>query len=305
MNIDKGKRKPAKLKNLTVNEISFVDRGANPGANILLYKRKDVTMNSSDPKSSLDKRGNLQGDPRMDIQELAKMLGDVGKAVTTLTDTVTKGQSDLAAVTAKLEALEKAGKKPKGECDGDPEMDDAAAAKKKAEQDALEKAKNEIPEPLRKQMESMEKALEETKKGLADAKKGQEEALSIAKAEREARELMALEKRAETEFPNVPGDATTKAQLLKQIEAMPDEVKKFALETLKSTNDSVGQSFEEKGSSYSPTVAIGKKAALDALDTMAKALFEKRKGEEGFTYEKAYAEAIQSPDGQKHYAQIG
>lgn len=32
---------PAKLKDLKVTKVDFVDAGANPGANILIYKNKE------------------------------------------------------------------------------------------------------------------------------------------------------------------------------------------------------------------------------------------------------------------------
>lgn len=38
----------AELKNLTIDEVSFVDEGANPQANILLFKRKQVKKDGVD-----------------------------------------------------------------------------------------------------------------------------------------------------------------------------------------------------------------------------------------------------------------
>lgn len=68
-NIRKGSGMATKLKNLAVTKVDFVDEGANPGAHIRLFKRKDSGGQQEGGSTS---KG--QGSP------LKKMLGFIGKA---------------------------------------------------------------------------------------------------------------------------------------------------------------------------------------------------------------------------------
>ena len=81
------KRKTTRLKNLTINEISLVDRGANPGARMLLMKR-----DAGPP--------GLHGEPVMADDKTAPTLEDLEKAVQAATDDNAK----VTAEKAKLEA---------------------------------------------------------------------------------------------------------------------------------------------------------------------------------------------------------
>lgn len=193
--------------------------------------------------------------------------------------TVTKQGEELAAVTKdrdeltkKLEEIEKAfppAKKPAGE----PDMDDAA---KKALE--VSKAKDEA-----------------VQKEMADLRKQAEEATAIAKAEREARIDMEFAKKAETEYPNVPGEPAMKGKLLKAIDAFDDDLKKFATETLKASNDAITKAFTEVGALSLEKAAGSPEAELNKMAT------EYQKANTGMTFEKAYDAVAQTPAGAALY----
>lgn len=277
-----GKR-TTRLKNLQVNEVSFVDRGACGDANILLYKRKDCDTIYSKGSNFIK---NPTGESPMTLEELQKQL-------TALTATVTKQGEDLALVTKERDDLKKAqeeaaakakdGKWPpkKGEEDGE------MAAKKNLTPEEL--AKKEADDAIKKQFEDMEKRAVEAEKVAADA-------LNIAKAEREARELLEYSKRAETEYPNIGGTPEQKGEFLKAIGGLSQDMQKFAKEMLTSHNEAIGKSFHEYGSTRS-TEAAG---PLEKLNSLAKAYQE---AHTDVDYATAYSKVLGTPEGSKLYGQ--
>jgi len=83
-NTGKGNRMAAKLKNLEVTKVDFVDEGANPGAHIRLFKRKD-----SGGQQEVDSTGEGQGSP------LKKLLGFIGKAAGMGQDEIDSAASEI------------------------------------------------------------------------------------------------------------------------------------------------------------------------------------------------------------------
>lgn len=73
-----------KLKNLEVNKVDFVDEGANPGAHIRLFKRKD-----SEGQPEEDSTSKGQGNP------LKKLLGFIGKAAGMGQDEIDSAASEI------------------------------------------------------------------------------------------------------------------------------------------------------------------------------------------------------------------
>ena len=74
----------AKLKNLEVTKVDFVDEGANPGAHIRLFKRKD-----SGGQQEGDSTSKGQGSP------LKKLLGFIGKAAGMGQDEIDSAASEI------------------------------------------------------------------------------------------------------------------------------------------------------------------------------------------------------------------
>lgn len=83
-NTGKGSSMAKKLKNLEVTKVDFVDEGANPGAHIRLFKRKD-----SGGQQEVDSTGKGQGSP------LKKLLGFIGKAAGMGQDEIDSAASEI------------------------------------------------------------------------------------------------------------------------------------------------------------------------------------------------------------------
>jgi hypothetical protein len=118
---------------------------------------------------------------------------------------------------------------------------------------------------------------------------------TLAKTERGAREKVELEKRADTELKNLPGEQAVKVAVLKAVDGIEDEeVRKSAHELLKAGNDSLEKSFEEIGSR-----GEGFKKASDELDALAKKHAEDHK----VSYNVAYDEVLKTDKGAELYEQ--
>lgn len=83
-NTGKGSSMAKKLKNLEVTKVDFVDEGANPGAHIRLFKRKD-----SGGRQEGDSTSKVQGSP------LKKLLGFIGKAAGMGQDEIDSAASEI------------------------------------------------------------------------------------------------------------------------------------------------------------------------------------------------------------------
>lgn len=83
-NTGRGNRMATKLKNLEVTKVDFVDEGANPGAHIRLFKRKDSGGQTGGGSTS-----KVQGSP------LKKLLGFIGKAAGMGQDEIDSAASEI------------------------------------------------------------------------------------------------------------------------------------------------------------------------------------------------------------------
>lgn len=230
-------------RNLQVDEVSLVDKGANPGAKIALFKFQN--RDNIDPNPS---NGDL---PAMTPEELQKALdlqkGEVEKTLSELTAVkadLAKAQEDLkkSEDAAKLAEAELAkAKKDKACKEGEPpELDD-------------EMKKSMSPELL-KSFDAMQKRLEESEK--------------VQKDLNDKLELQSLEKQAEQAFPNLPGEPIQKAVLLRTMQGLPDVQKNYLEQVLKSANEAIGNKFEPIGKA---TNAVLKGDAQSQFDLLVKA----------------------------------
>jgi len=223
-------RKPKhRLKNLSVNEVSLVDRGDNPAAHVVMFKRVEDDQ-------ILDKSSE-QGAETVDIEELKKQLADKEAELQ-------KSKEEKAAL---AEQLEKAAKAPKK----DDEMTEDKKDKEETEK-SFQKALNEQKEAFEKQ--------------LADVAKQAAESAEIAKKERELRIDMEYAQKAEEMFPNTPGTPEEKGAMLKSIDAMPEEIREFTLKSMKASDEAMKKNFESSGS-LSAAPAEG--SALQKLEKLA------------------------------------
>lgn len=130
-------------------------------------------------------------------------------------------------------------------------------------QDAIHKAAEpEIHPEIQKRMDDLQKRFDEEV-----AKR--ESAEAIAKAARDAQHMTELTKRAETEFPALPGTAVETAQVLKSLDKLTTE-ERTAVETLlKSGNACLLQGMKPAGSD---AVGKGGEDAWGKIEKRAQAL---------------------------------
>lgn len=124
---------------------------------------------------------------------------------------------------------------------------------------------------------------------LADAKK-------VAKAEQEKRITKELEAEAETMFPNYPGTAVEKGLMLKNIRSLPVADQEVQIKMLKAGDAAIEGQLKVSGDDFSGELKKGE----DRLDAMAK---EIQKANPALTFEKAYAQAMRTPEGEAAYDQ--
>lgn len=117
--------------------------------------------------------------------------------------------------------------------------------------------KADLPEPIRKHLESLEAIAKSAQDQAKAANERACAAESIAKAEAGARELVLLEKRAEAELPHLPGTAVEKAKVLKAVEGLEDAVKATVLSMLKSGNEAMKVATTEIGKSDGGALSVG------------------------------------------------
>lgn len=131
---------------------------------------------------------------------------------------------------------------------------------------------------------------------VAMAKRADEEA-KIAKTERERRELVELQKRADTDFEHLPGEQDAKVALLKAVDGISDEqTRESAFGILKANNEVMAKAFERAGSS----VGNEFKKAEDELTTIAR----KYAADSNVSYETAYSEILKTDRGRELYEQV-
>jgi len=249
-----------KCHKLILTEVSNVTIGANQFANMLLTKNgscdSDAMIEESEIKTDAEFN---EGVPKMTLEEMQKALEQAQADQKTAEDKLAKSQADAAQEVAK-----------------------AIADKEAAEAKAAEVAKEGLSETIQKQLEAVVKQNLEMAKTL--------------KSQQEVLELNAFAKQANAEIPNLPGDEVQKAQLLKALAGLDGDNKEYALQVLKSANESLGSAFKEVGKA-----SVEKKAPQDRLTAMAKEIVDKNPS---LTFEQAYTKALFSDEGVKLYDKL-
>lgn len=258
---------PFNLKNLSLNEVSLVDNPANPGASVVLWKKRD---------NGVPTKATEQGDDLMDIEELKKELKAQGIDVSELTK-----RAD--AADASTEALQKF-------TDKVTELAKDAGFDLKVEEDEVTLVKHEAPEMIDLNGEAVEKSSipAPVLKMLEDQAKD----LEVLKLHNESVELA---KRADKELPNLAGSAEARGKLLKAIDGMSDEDSKSITEALKAADAAVKQFTVEKGENTPDESSPS--ARLDKMATDYAA-------EKNMTFHSAFAEVIKSKEGMDLYEEM-
>ena len=119
---------------------------------------------------------------------------------------------------------------------------------------------------------------------------------SELKKEREARIQKEYEVKVEKRWPYLKGTVTEKAELMKEIEALPEAVKKTRYEMMDAANESASELLKEGGHSH--TTILKGEAKLDAI---AKQI---QTDEPNLTYQQAYAKGMRTQAGADAYKEM-
>lgn len=132
--------------------------------------------------------------------------------------------------------------------------------------------------------------------------KDRDEDRAILKAEREQRETLELEKRADEVFPNLPGTAIVRGQLLKAVEGIEDEeIRKGALEALKSANGGIFERASDSPESHGLAKGAGIPTGDPTAETELEQLVKSYQTEHNVTEAKAWDEVLKSDEGASLY----
>ena len=316
-----GKKKKCSLKVKKIGEVSFVGIGGNQGSYQSLLKIEDpsdVKDAKKKEKKSKDKKETTSTLKSFKEDEMAK------KKVENTLSTVEKKYYD---------ALDDDGKKAFLELKKEETMiskEDHEKVKNEAEvyktlstftdieknyYDSLDDKEKEKFLKLddKKRSKEIEKSNEDDETFESDGRtirksvvgddtfyfmKSQQEKLEksekIAKEEREKRIEKEYQDKAESEYPNLPGNPIEKGKFLRVVESLSDEkVKKVGLSMLKSGDEAMIDLFKEIGAGGT----ILEDSPEGKLNKMAEDISKAK----NISFAKAYTEALETEDGQKLY----
>lgn len=295
------------LRSLSIHEISGVDNPAQADAKMLIMKR--AVNKDSDEES--DNSGTNGGDD--ETKAAGKPGGGQRRRKTDMPDDQKKAAEELAAANKKADDLEKSNKTLSTEVEvlkAVSEMDDATKAYYKAldakDQPAfLKKSADERKAEVAKAQEAdavVYKSLDGTEFRKSDdprmvnmAKQADENA-KLLKAEREKNENAEIAKRAGDILKHYAGEDVVKTAILKAVEGIADEdVRKKAIESLKSNNAQMAKAFETHG--------VGKSKESGTAAGQLEELAKKYETDHKVPYAKAYDEVLKTAEGKKLYEQ--
>lgn len=303
------------ISKLRIDEISGVDKPAQPGATVLIMKRATA---QDPPKETItmDRAALLAliakfmqgGGTDADLTNIRKGVTDLGAAAADLkpiTDlmVVQKADPAVAELQKKYERMEKVSKvhtDQRSYFDTLSETDQDAFLAKSAEDRATQVTNATAKDPV--VYTTMDGT--EIRKSAGDlmvslAKRSDDNARQLA-VEKAARRDEALTKRAEEELSNITGETEHRKALLKAIDSIPDDkTRDEVLKSLKAANTAAGDDFIRKGTGDEGVRKNAK--AEDQLDDLAKRY---QGAHEGVTYETAYDEVLKTAPGKKLYNEM-
>lgn len=250
-----------KLKQLVVNEVSGVDRGANEGAKVALWKREKTGQNS--------------GENNMTPEELEKRLAELEKS-----------NSELSVLAKMTDAEKSHFESLEGEAQAD-----FLKADSETRQTLIENAKKKKEEE--EKMGDLKKGDSESNQILKQA----QDNLSAEIKKREALEARIEKMETEKQFndfkdsivkriPDIKSDA--KADLAKSLYEMEDTLRESVIKELESANKVKEDYFFEKG-----TAQQGSDDPESQLEGLVKAYMDKH----SVDYTKAYQAVTATQEG--------
>src|SRR5690606_12512591 len=290
--------KATKLKNLLIDRVDLVDKGANPEARIVLFKRDDSAGESGGVATESSKERNLL---KSAWELIAKHLGfsdekkSIGEYVVDIdvrpkingadiTKSDEGGDVKMPEQTANLDEL------LKGVDEKIREAVKAALAKRDEELEALRRRVDELSKKGEDKSDDINKAdlPEPVRKRLEDLEKRAKEAEEIAKAEREARIKAEIRKRAEN-YANV-AKADDIADVIYKAQSVSAEFAEKLEAILKAANERIekGALFKELGTSAS--------ASDDPVAEFAQLVQKRMEADKITYYEAARKVAPERPD---------
>lgn len=218
---------PNQLRGLGFVEVSLVDKGANPGAHITLFKRDDGTPPAGSGGATAPGREKetpmtkgTEGDLQSQVDALTKKLEAAEKGLKAKTTELAKAGDATTKMKTLMDALKAAGVTATDE-DGSFEV--AKKTEKAAEMmdlgdgNLVEKAA--VPEALLKSFEAQQERIAKLEETNQDAK---------------------LEKRAADLIPNLVGGADVHIALLKAVDTIKDDALRGEVaKTLKAASETV------------------------------------------------------------------
>lgn len=242
------------MEEFEIDEMSMVDSPAQKGAVAVLLKRdasadpEEETPDSSEPGDEEDADGapSEKRDDDVEYEDEDDDMTDKAKA-----QKADEGADRIAALEAQvakanaLASMTDAQRAHYAKLDGD-----AAATFLKADEqgrsDAIEAA-NKTDRVVFKSADGTEFRESDDARLVAMAKRADAEAAESAKL-RDDLAKRDLEKRAEAELGNLPGEVSVRAALLKAVESIPDEeTRKGAMTALKAQDAGLAKAFEAAG----------------------------------------------------------
>ena len=266
---------PKKLTQLIVDRVDLVDQGANPDSHIVLFKRALVAKTAFTDLLNLQEFQEVvfeildmcmtledaifsslyaDGDRAAEIKTSVQQFGD---AVTEALASWMKGdpveQRDATVVLQKIKArlrhMVKEGLVPdeKDQTETPPAPETPPTPAPEPTEEQIIKS---LPESLRQRLALADSATEAIAKAAADVAKAEAsrvEAERIAKEATDNAELLTFQKRAETEFPKLPGTAEQRARVLIAMRTLPETVQTTLTEMLKAGHTALAKGFEDLG----------------------------------------------------------
>jgi predicted metal-dependent hydrolase len=265
---------PELLSDIKLEEISFVDSPANPGAQILLYKRsasdaqpKEAEM-ADDMTPEQETRMKAYMDKGYDKDKaremaMAKFAPEIDGMLEEM-DSLEKTNNELTERQMNIEmSLQK---------EGIVLEEDGSITKSASPEyidiDGEKVLKSSVPAPLLKRMEESNRRIEE-----------------LEKRDRE----IGLAKRADEEIPHLAGESVAKGYLLDTIEKM--EQKDELLRTLKAADEALKKMGSEVGAASVPDD--------DSPDSRLSKMTQDYAKEHGVSIETAYAEVTRDGEGRQ------
>jgi cell division protein FtsB len=287
--------KTHRLRNIKLREVSLVDDPANPGAHVVLYKSGAGGIREKIKDFIKNLPSNIGG--RTKAEELLNELLVPDSKETEMTEAeIKKLQDDLAAADKKATDAEAAAKtaadaaKAK-ETELTTKVDDLTKSNTELVAKVADLEKTSTDEVLKVGGQEIRKS--KVGDEVFKAMKVQQDMIDKGKA---TAELVECAKRAETEYPNLPGKPEEKAKILQAIDAMPEADRAPATAALKAGDAAIAELTKAKGRSPS---AGGGTTAEEKLTQKAR---EIQKADDKLSFADAYDKALeQNPELYEQY----